>query len=134
MFVILAMIVLVASFNIVTSLSMLVTEKRKDIAILRAMGATARQIGRIFLLQGAVIGNIGTVLGLVSGITICLLLKNYQIVELPDIFYDRSLPIRISPLYILMIAVTSVMIVLLAAWFPARRAARISPVEGFRGE
>lgn len=132
MFLILAMIVIVASFNIITSLNMLVLEKRRDIAILKTMGATARQIARIFLVQGAIIGNVGTVLGAVLGITICLLLKRSDLIELPDIFYDRSLPVEISLPYILGIILTAVVIVLIASWFPARAAARVTPLEGFR--
>lgn len=132
MFVILAMIVLVASFNIVTSLRMTVVEKRKEIAILQAMGATGRQIGGIFLVQGAVIGNIGTLIGLVAGLGITLLLKTYPVVELPDIFYDRSLPVKISPWFISLIVCTAMVIVVLAAFFPARAAAKIPPLEGIR--
>ena len=132
MFVILAMIVLVASFNIVTSLRMTVVEKRKEIAILQAMGATRRQIGGIFLVQGAVIGNIGTLIGLVLGLGTALLLKTYPVVELPDIFYDRSLPVKISPWFICFIVLTAVVIVVLAAFFPARAAAKIPPLEGIR--
>jgi lipoprotein-releasing system permease protein len=132
MFVILAMIVLVASFNIVTSLRMTVVEKRKEIAILQAMGATSRQIGGIFLVQGAVIGNIGTLIGLLTGLGVTLLLKNYPVVELPDIFYDRSLPVKISPWFISLIVLTAIAIVVLAAFFPARSAGKIPPLEGIR--
>jgi lipoprotein-releasing system permease protein len=132
MFLILAMIILVASFNIVTSLTMLVAEKRKDIAILKAMGATRRQIGRIFLLQGAIIGNLGTLVGFIFGLGICLMLKRSDWIELPDIFYDRSLPVKITPLYIGIIVVTSVFIVLIASWFPARNAASVGPVDGLK--
>lgn len=132
MFVILAMIVLVASFNIVTSLRMTVVEKRKEIAILQAMGASSRQIGGIFLVQGAVIGNIGTLIGLALGLAISLALKNYPVVELPDIFYDRSLPVKISPWFISLIVATAMAIVVLASFFPARAAAKIPPLEGIR--
>jgi lipoprotein-releasing system permease protein len=132
MFVILAMIVLVASFNIVTSLRMTVVEKRKEIAILQAMGASNRQIGGIFLVQGAVIGNIGTLIGLLAGLAITLMLKTYPVVELPDIFYDRSLPVKISPWFICLIVCTAMFIVVLAAFFPARAAAKIPPLEGIR--
>lgn len=134
MFVILAMIILVASFNIVTSLKMTVIEKRKEISILQAMGATQRQIGRIFLVQGAVIGNVGTFIGLVVGLALCYFLQNYEIVQLPDIFYDRSLPVRVSPLFVAGVVVTAVSIVLVAAFFPARAAAKIPPLEGIRNQ
>jgi lipoprotein-releasing system permease protein len=132
MFVILAMIILVASFNIVTSLTMLVSEKRKDIAILKAMGASSRQIGRIFLVQGAIIGNAGTLLGLVLGVGISLLLKHTTVIELPDVFYDRSLPVKLTPVFIALIVSTAVLIVLGASWFPARSASRLTPLDGFR--
>lgn len=132
MFVILTMIILVASFNIVTSLTMLVAEKRKDIAILKAMGASSRQIGRVFLVQGAVIGNAGTILGLILGLSICLTLKHTALIELPDVFYDRSLPVKLTPLFIALIATTAFLIVLGASWFPARSAARLTPLDGFR--
>jgi lipoprotein-releasing system permease protein len=132
MFTILAMIILVASFNIVTSLRMTVAEKRKEIAILQAMGASRRQIGRIFLVQGAVIGNIGTLLGLVVGLAICFLLRKYPMIELPDIFFDRSLPVKISPIFVTLVAATAFVIVLLAAFFPARSASSQGPLEGIR--
>jgi lipoprotein-releasing system permease protein len=132
MFVILAMIVLVASFNIVTSLRMTVVEKRKEIAILQAMGASPRQVGGIFLVQGAVIGNIGTAIGLALGLGVTFFLKNYQLVQLPDIFYDRSLPVKISPWFIAFVVLTAMVIVILAALLPARSAAKIPPLEGIR--
>jgi lipoprotein-releasing system permease protein len=132
MFTILAMIVLVASFNIVTSLRMTVVEKRKEIAILQAMGASSAQVGGIFLVQGAVIGNIGTLIGLVVGLSTTLFLKNSQLIQLPDIFYDRSLPVKISPWFISFVVLTAMVIVLVAALLPARAAARVPPLEGIR--
>ena len=132
MFVILAMIVLVASFNIVTSLRMTVVEKRKEIAILQAMGASDRQVGGIFLVQGAVIGNIGTLLGLALGLGTTFFLKNYPVVQLPDIFYDRSLPVKISPWFVAFVVCTAMVIVVLAALLPARAAAKVPPLEGIR--
>lgn len=132
MFVILSMIVLVASFNIVTSLRMTVIEKRKEIAILQAMGASSNQILKIFLVQGAVIGNVGTLIGLVTGLGLSLYLRSHQLVELPDIFYDRSLPVKISPLFVAGVVGTAVVIVLLASYFPARAASKIPPLEGIR--
>ncbi|RYZ96753.1 MAG: ABC transporter permease [Proteobacteria bacterium] len=132
MFVILSMIVLVASFNIVTSLRMTVAEKRKEIAILQAMGASQAQIGRIFLVQGAVIGNLGTVIGIAAGLGISLFLRKYPLVELPDIFFDRTLPVKISPVFVTLVAITAFCIVLLAAYFPARSAAAQAPLEGIR--
>lgn len=132
MFVILSMIIMVASFNIVTSLKMTVMEKRKEIAIFQAMGASPRQVGNIFLVQGSVIGGVGTLLGLILGLAITYFLKNYPIIELPDVFYDRSLPVRVSPIFILGVLVTTLAIVVVAAYFPARASSRISPLDGIR--
>ena len=132
MFVILAMIVIVASFNIVTSLRMTVVEKRKEISILQAMGASSRQVGGIFLVQGAVIGNVGTLIGLALGLGTTLFLKHYPIIQLPDVFYDRSLPVKISPWFIAFVVLTAMLIVLAAAMLPARAAAKIPPLEGIR--
>lgn len=132
MFVILTMIVLVASFNIVTSLRMTVVEKRKEIAILQAMGASPKQIARIFLVQGSVIGNTGTAIGLGLGLAVVFFLKTFPVIELPEVFYDRSLPVKVSPLFISFVVVTAVVIVLAAAYFPARAAAKSSPLEGIR--
>lgn len=132
MFVILAMIILVASFNIITSLRMTVAEKRKEIAILQAMGASRRQIGRIFLVQGAVIGNIGNLIGLILGLAVCLVLKNAPLLELPEIFLDRTIPVIISPWFVAFVVIIATLIVVLASLFPARAAAKISPIEGIR--
>lgn len=132
MFVILTMIIMVASFNIVTSLRMMVMEKRREISILRAMGATRRQVGRIFLTMGAIVGNFGAFIGLVLGLVICFLLKRYPIIRLPDVFYDRSLPVKVSVLFVVGVAATAVVIVMIASLFPAKAAARMHPLEGIR--
>lgn len=132
MFVILTMIIMVASFNIVTSLRMNVMEKRKELSILQAMGARSSQIGNIFLVQGFWIGAIGTFVGAALGLGVCFILKNYDFIKLPDIFYDRSLPVKIEGIYILGIIATSLLIVLVAAVMPARAATRVTPLEGIR--
>ncbi|MGL1297090.1 FtsX-like permease family protein, partial [Vibrio parahaemolyticus] len=90
------------------------------------------QVGGIFLVQGAVIGNIGTLIGLVVGLSTTLFLKNSQLIQLPDIFYDRSLPVKISPWFISFVVLTAMVIVLVAALLPARAAARVPPLEGIR--
>ena len=87
-FIVLCLIVVVAAFNIVATLIMVVKEKRRDIAILKSMGASSGAIARIFILKGAVIGVVGTVLGSVLGLAGCWLLARYQFIELPkDVFY-----------------------------------------------
>lgn len=132
MFIILTMIICVASFNVITSLRMNVIEKRKELSILQAMGASPRQIARIFLVQGGMIGLIGTLGGAFAGLLIAVLLKNYEFIQLPDIFYDRTLPVEIAPAYVAGIVVTALIIVLLAAISPARAAAKVTPLEGIR--
>ena len=132
MFVILSMIIIVASFNVVTSLRMMVMEKRKEISILQAMGATRAQIGRIFLSMGILIGNFGSLVGLALGLLVCYLIQRYPIIRLPDVFYDRSIPVKISALFVLGVGVTAILIVMVAALFPARAAAKMHPLEGIR--
>lgn len=133
MFIILALIVLVAAFNIAGSLVMMVMEKRKDIAILKAMGATARSIGRIFVLKGLAIGLTGTLLGTLAGLVVCTLLKRYDFVRLPaDVYYISTLPVNLKGLDVALIAVCALGICLAATVYPARQAAGIEPVEALR--
>lgn len=135
MFIILTLIILVAAFNIVSSLIMMVMEKTKDIAILKAMGATTRKVRRIFVLEGLLIGVVGTVLGLVGGFTLCELLKRYQFIELPrDVYYISTLPVRMEPLDVFLIACAAVAICLVATFYPSKQAAKLHPAEALRYE
>lgn len=134
-FIVLTLIVLVAAFNIVATLIMVVMEKRKDIAILKSMGATDRSIGRIFMLKGLIIGVVGTLLGVIGGYAGCWVLKRYQFVELPkDVFYVSTLPVRVYGENFATVALVSVVICLLATIYPARQAAGLAPVEVIRYE
>lgn len=133
MFVILIMIVLVGSFSIVTSLVMLVMEKTQDIAILRAMGAGRKSIGRIFTLQGVIIGGLGTLLGLASGVGICLLLQKYPIIKLPaDVYFLDRLPILLQWTDLAMICGAAFGLCFLATIYPSRQAAGLKPAEALR--
>ena len=133
MFIILALIVLVAAFNIASTLIMMVMEKTKDIAILKAMGATDKSIRKIFVFKGVVIGSIGTILGVCLGFILCTVLKYYQFIELPgDVYYITTLPVKLELLDVVMIASAAMAISFLATIYPARQASKLDPVEAIR--
>jgi lipoprotein-releasing system permease protein len=135
MFVILTMIVLVGALNIISTLVMVVMEKTRDVAILRAMGASSRSIMRIFMFQGILVGFIGTVAGLLSGLGLCHLLSRYQFINLPsDVYYISKLPVQVSGMDVSIVATAGVIISFLATLYPAWYASRLNPVESFRYE
>jgi lipoprotein-releasing system permease protein len=135
MFIILVLIVLVAAFGIVSTLIMVVMEKNKDIAILKSMGATARSIMRIFILEGLIIGVAGTAIGLIGGYGICRILATYQFISLPrDVYYISHLPVKIDGVDFLFIALAAVGISFLATLYPSWQASRLDPAEALRYE
>ena len=135
MFIILVMIVLVGSFSIVTTLVMLVMKKRRDISILMSLGATKERIQRIFLLQGTIIGGLGTLLGYAVGIPLSLLLEKYQFIQLPKNVYPvDTLPVLLDPLDLTLIGVCAFMLCFLTTLYPARKASQLDPVEALRYE
>ena len=133
--IVLCLIVVVAAFNILATLTMVVKEKRRDIAILKSMGGSSTSIGRIFILNGAVIGVAGTVLGNLLGLAGCWVLARYQFIELPkDVFLVTTVPVRVDPVNFVVVAFVSIAICVIAALSPARRAASLVPVEVIRYE
>ena len=135
MFILLTMVVLIGSFSIVTSLVMLVMEKTRDIAILMSMGATRSMIRRIFMLQGTIIGFVGTLLGYGMGLSLGWALKRYRFIKLPENVYTLDhLPIIISWQDVLIIGASAMLLCFLATLYPARQAARLEPAEALRYE
>ena len=135
MFILLAMVVLIGSFSIVATLVMLVMEKTKDIAVMLSMGATRRTIRRIFMLQGTIIGFVGTLLGYALGLTVGFLLKRYQFIKLPENVYTLDhLPIIITLSDVLVIGAAAMLLCFLATLYPARQASRLKPAEALRYE
>ncbi len=143
MFILLVLIVLVAAFNIISTLIMVVMEKNKDIAILKSMGAHSRSIMRIFIIEGLTIGAVGTFLGGLLGVVISLNLETVTgIVEhlfgfkilSSDVYYIDKLPSQVNPLDVGLIVITAILITLLATLYPSWRASRLDPAEALRYE
>ncbi len=133
MFLIMALIVLVAAFNIASSLIMMVMEKTRDIAILCAMGARRQQIRRIFIINGMLIGTAGTVLGLILGLGACAFLRRYPLIELPtDVYFFSALPLDPRLPDIAAIIVSALVLCFFSTLFPARKASRMTPLEALR--
>jgi lipoprotein-releasing system permease protein len=129
------LIVMVAALNIVASLILLVMEKSRDIAILKTMGLGARRVMTIFMLQGLVIGVVGTAVGGTAGLALCWVLDHYRLIQIPmDVYQVSYVPFVVEPLDFVVVVVSAVAICFVATLYPSRQASRLDPVQALRFE
>jgi lipoprotein-releasing system permease protein len=129
------LIVMVAALQIVASLVLLVMEKSRDIGILKTMGTSPRRISRIFMMQGLIIGMVGTAVGAICGLALCWVLDRYRLVRIPqDVYQIAYVPFVVEPLDFTIVIVSAVIICFLATIYPSRQAARLDPVQALRFE
>jgi lipoprotein-releasing system permease protein len=128
-------IMVVAAFNIVGTLTMVVADKTREIGILRAMGLTAPSVGRIFLLQGGIIGLVGTSIGLGLGLLVAYLVDGSGLIRIdPAVYFIDRLPVHTEIRDVVIVVVASVLVALAATIYPSRAAAKLAPVEAIRHE
>ena len=130
----LSIAIAVASFCIICTLLLMVTEKSKEIAIMKALGASDRAILRIFMAEGVIIGGIGTVFGVVTGLCTVLGLLWFGVRLDPDVYYVDRLPISVDPVDYTLVALSAMIITTIATIYPAIAASRLRPVDGIRYE
>lgn len=130
---VLLLLIAVAAFNLIATLIMVVMEKRRDIAVLLAMGASRGEVRLVFVLKGLIVGAVGTAAGLALGALACFVLSRYHFIHIPRKVYGIStLPVDVQPLNFLLVALASLLLCLLATLYPARQASSETPVEVFR--
>jgi lipoprotein-releasing system permease protein len=135
MFIILTLIIIVAAFNIISSLILIVIGKLKEIGILKAIGTTSNSIMKVFLIDGFFVGGTGTIAGVVIAYILCWFLGKYHFVDLPsDVYFLDKLPVLIQWQDFLLVSISAIALSILAAFYPARRASSLDPVEAIRNE
>ena len=131
--VIIALIILTAALNITTTLILVVMERRRDIAVLNAMGATSRSIMGIFMIEGAIVGVVGALLGVLIGVAATLLANRYKLISLPaDVYSISSVPLNLQFRDVLVASVVAFVLTIVATIYPARAAAQVRPAEMLR--
>jgi len=129
------LIVMVAALNIVASLILLVMEKHRDIAILKTMGASARSVTMIFMLQGLLIGIVGTTVGAAAGYAVAQVADRYQLIRVPvDVYQIAHVPFRVQPFDFVLVIVSAIVVCFLATIYPSRQAAKLDPAQALRYE
>jgi lipoprotein-releasing system permease protein len=129
------LIVMVAALNIVASLVLLVMEKHRDIGILKTMGASAKSVMTIFMMQGLIIGLVGTAVGATAGYVASYVLDRYRLVRIPvDVYQVSYVPFRVLPLDFVLVVAGAVLICFVATLYPSRQAAKLDPVQALRYE
>ena len=129
------LIIVVAALNIVASLILLVMEKHRDIAILKTMGSSARSITAIFMMEGVIIGLVGTAIGAIAGSGIATVVDRYQLIKVPsDVYMISHMPLRVIPTDVLLVALMALVICFAATIYPSRQAARLDPAQALRYE
>lgn len=133
MFIVLTLIIIVASFNIMSVISITIKDKRKEIAILRAVGASQNQIVEIFVRYGLFIGAVGTIFGNIFALVVCFVLKNYKVIELPEDVYNMDrVPVDIIPSIFAIVSICSILIVFVASYIPSKQSIKGDIIDGLR--
>jgi lipoprotein-releasing system permease protein len=134
MFIALGIAILVASFCIVGTLTLMVQEKGREVAVLKAMGAGDRTIVSIFVLEGTLIGVLGSVLGLGLGYAVCFAAEHFGVRLNPEVYYIDKLPVHIDPTEFFSVGIAAILVSLLVTIYPAQLASRLRPVDALRYE